>query len=112
MKKSYEWLKENGICTHCRKNKTVPGKVLCEKCRKESRNYRSRRSPEERNEKARIRYLDRKKAGICTRCGKKKAQYGVLCVTCYNKRMAKSNQNELPTVDLLSLNGQVLARLP
>ena len=45
-------------------------------------------------------YADRKEQGLCTRCGKRKATNGTVCLDCYAKRRRKKygiERSERPT---------------
>lgn len=86
-------LKELGICPVCRKNKLYGEEKQCVDCQEKA--YYSRRpiSEEQRirynkrfSNQQRLLYKQRKEQGICTRCGKFKAEHGkVKCAICLAK---------------------------
>ena len=77
----YKRLKEQGICTYCKRKKAEFGKTKCKKCLAIIRNRRnSKKNDIERSE--RISY------GLCYICGKNKLMENKgVCEICYKKRM-------------------------
>ena len=80
-KDKYQKLKDNGICTYCKREKAMQGKYKCEKCLNKLKNRRnSKRKDIPRSE--RISY------GICYTCGKNKLMDGKgVCAKCYEIRL-------------------------
>ena len=84
---------EQGLCRICGKNAKRPGSTYCEDCSQRQYIYnknRFERNPEYVREHSRIsnkkRYEECKAAGICTRCRKRKADYGkTKCKICLDK---------------------------
>lgn len=77
----YYRLKEQGICTYCKHEKAVVGKVKCAKCLAKIRNKRNRN-------KCDIDRSERVSYGICYICGKDKIIPGKgVCEKCYETRM-------------------------
>lgn len=79
-----------GICPVCKKNKLFGDEKQCIECREKNYARRKKLTEEARaavyaanNERAKRIYAERAKAGICTRCGKKKAVDGrKKCMRC------------------------------
>lgn len=78
-----EFYVTHGICRICGKHKSLPGITYCEECSQRAYVYnknRFERDPEYVREHNRIsskkRYDECKAQGICTRCRKRKADYG------------------------------------
>ena len=98
-----DFYKSIGICIVCRKRAAEPNKTECIECAERSRirQERKRKSLTEDEKKSlnkKIReshkrlYEERKKNGLCTKCGRK-AQYGNrLCIECYVKTIQKSKK--------------------
>lgn len=89
-----KWYRENGICPRCRKNTLFGDENMCPECSAEmyeiSMNSRERLGREHYNsvhaEWSRKTHAKRIELGICTRCGKRKADYGLkTCGICRNK---------------------------
>lgn len=80
-KEKYQILKENGICTYCKKRKAAQGKLKCEKCLSILKNRKdNKRTDIPRNE--RISY------GLCYTCGKNELMDGKgVCAKCYEIRL-------------------------
>lgn len=77
----YNRLKEMGICTYCKHEKSVVGKTKCAKCLAKIRNKRNAK-------KVDIDRSERVAYGICYICGKDKVMDGKgVCGKCYEKRM-------------------------
>lgn len=95
---------ENGICPRCHKNKLFGDEKVCLECKAYSTNKTLEKRKERKEEyNAYMRdyqkkeYNKRKEAGICTRCGKRKAESGnTTCGICRNKeresRLARNGE--------------------
>lgn len=77
------WYQDNGICPRCRKNTIEGDEKVCPECNAKNANMTAKRRGENReeyNEKQKIihrnLYYKRIEQGICTRCGKRKTDYG------------------------------------
>ena len=72
-KEVYHWRKEHKMCVSCGHEKAEPGKIYCLEC-KEKRHRYYQDMPEEKKLKIaelnKARYEERKKNGLCVRCGK------------------------------------------
>lgn len=96
-KQGREFLLSQGICPQCQKRAVEPHRKACYEClaRERDRYYKRRADGSLAKKSARngVRkmeeYYRRKEAGICTRCGKKSAEHGLLCNRCYVKYRAK-----------------------
>lgn len=85
------------VCPECRKNKLTGDEKICPECLAKKAEYRashpiSNKKRKENNEAfkrySRNLYAERKKAGICVRCGKAKAVQGkTKCLMCQSKDM-------------------------
>lgn len=92
-KEDYEFFISHGLCRICGKNKSLPGTTYCEECSQRAYVYNKTRyenNPEYVREHNRIsskkRYYECKAQGICTRCRKRKADYGkTKCKICLDK---------------------------
>lgn len=81
------------ICTECGKEKVFGSEKTCPECRAKRMGYRANITDEqrlERNRKSRDRrrtiYKQRSEVGICTRCGKRKAEHDrKMCRICLNR---------------------------
>lgn len=88
------WYLEHGICPRCGRNDLMGDETICPECRaKDTNNALTKRNRSQynmyHNEWSRITYQNRKKQGICTRCGKRKATEGMTtCTLC----RAKNNE--------------------
>lgn len=100
-KSDYEWYKSKGICPRCRVNDAFINHVLCTKCLEETSinntKYSHKRAEYQKrqNEVKKIRYMERKKEGMCTACGKKKAQHGIYCNECWRKRIKNERKRNM-----------------
>ncbi len=110
-KKDYLFAKAHGICVNCKNETAEPGKTLCFECAEKSR-ARNRKAAANRTEEqketmrrkhaeyCRQKYAERKAAGICTKCGERKAVRGrTLCIDCRTKRRRKKDprwNNDIP----------------
>lgn len=96
-KQRYHNRKEAGICVRCGKQPAIPGKIVCLLCQAEYADYSRLRYEKmtdeekaEHNRKHTEKYYANKAAGICVRCGKRKAAPGrVSCEWC----LAKTNES-------------------
>lgn len=96
----YRFYVDHGMCPRCRKRKALPNRISCADClykMNEAQIQRYRAMTEEdkkqRNERLRIRYQERKSAGICVECGKKPAKKGrVRCFECLVKESRKASE--------------------
>lgn len=90
--------KELGICVVCGKRETEPNRVSCFECLERDRRYMAMKRKKglcdnnKINQAHRNLYAKRKEEGICTKCGKRKATNGILCLDCYVK--SRRNRNE------------------
>lgn len=101
MKKSdYEWYKSKEVCPRCRVNDAFHNHTFCAKCLEkisvENTRYSHKRAGYQANQNKakKIQYHERKKAGLCTVCGKKTAQHGQLCNECHAKRMNRRRHSK------------------
>lgn len=91
--KSREFLREIGICPQCQKRSLIGEQRICLECLAKQSERRAihkqiftEEQKEKRNKVARERYKNRVLQGICTRCGKFRADYGKKkCEICLNK---------------------------
>lgn len=105
----YQWYKSHGICTNCHKESTEHGKSLCWRCRvqknEKARERRTKMSEDKKQARAeyskaynyRI-YHERKAAGICIACGKRKADKYVRCEIC-EKRMNYRRRQKISYIE-------------
>lgn len=89
-----QWYLSHKICPRCGKNDLMGNETICPECRaKEVNNTLKNRKTDEYNVYQRnwskSTYQKRKEAGICTRCGKRKATQGL--TTC---AMCRARDNE------------------
>lgn len=92
-----DFLLRQGICPRCQKRAVEPNKHACYECLGRERDRYHRRKAEgildkkcaQDNSRKMTEYYKRKRDGICTRCGKRNAQYGLLCGRCYSKYRSK-----------------------
>lgn len=91
----YYWYKEHHICVKCHQQDARPNCVTCYDCADKEAIYREQtyRLPTKKSrEYKRNLYKVRKEAGICTRCGKKKASKGLTtCIDCRTKTNRNAN---------------------
>lgn len=86
-----KYYQENHVCPNCRKNSILGDEKICPEClAKESERSMNNRNREHYNlihrEWSKIEYERRKENGICTRCGKRNADYNFFtCGICRNK---------------------------
>lgn len=84
---------ENGVCPICKKNQVFYDRPYCvdcwEKNLKKSKEYRLIHSEilnKKSNERKHRQIIERKEQGLCTKCGKRKADYGkATCTLCRTK---------------------------
>lgn len=85
------YYKSIGYCPRCRgKNKLMGDEKNCPECRAKSYAQYLKRDKEKAREYLREwnkrKYHERKEQGICVRCGKRKAQHGIVrCALCNAK---------------------------
>ena len=87
-----------GICPQCQKNPVEPNRHSCYEClgRERDRYYERRKNGklqkklDQDSQRKKIEYNRRKKSGLCTTCGKKQKQNGLLCASCYVKYRSKA----------------------
>ena len=88
-----EFYRENHLCTECGKNKVPDGERTCPECRAKKNESRKTlnetqkiRCNENFRKQQNFLYKERSDAGICTRCGKRKAMPGKKkCGICLSK---------------------------
>lgn len=86
--KQYRSMRKSArLCIRCGKKEAVEGLTQCEICRQREMYHHKRKITEaqkiKNKENAKKRYNERKKNGICVRCGKNKAIPGkVRCLDC------------------------------
>ena len=94
----YAWHKEHGFCTRCRKEKALPGKVLCPACLEYhqlvSFNAYDKQKAHEYQARRREIYHEHKANGICVRCSKP-ATHGIYCYECSIKQKRKHQAEAL-----------------
>lgn len=91
------FLLSQGICPVCQKHAVEPNRRMCLECLGRERDRYHRRKAEGGLEKKIVRinsrkmseYYRRKEAGLCTRCGQRGAEHGLLCNRCYVKYRVK-----------------------
>lgn len=92
-KENREFYKKLGICPECRKEKLFGDEKRCISCRekqykrrKDQMEEQKRKYSENFKKKQKERYKERSENGICTRCGKRKAENGKKkCRICLEK---------------------------
>ena len=83
-----QWYLSHKICPRCGKNDLMGDETVCPECRaRNTNNVLIKRNRSEyntyHNEWSKITYQNRKKQGMCTRCGKRKATEGMsTCASC------------------------------
>ena len=86
-----QWYLSHKICPRCGKNDLMGDETICPECRaKGTNNTLKKRNRDTYNsyhsEWAKSTYKKRKEAGVCTRCGKRKATEGyTTCAMCREK---------------------------
>lgn len=90
VKERREWYKSAGICPRCGKNQILGDEKACPECNSYAYSINIRINQDKKNkshaEYSRKVYAERKAQGICTRCGKRKSEYGYLmCGICREK---------------------------
>lgn len=101
-----KFLIEQGFCPECRINKLYGAEHICPECKAQKTLYKkptTEKQKEQMKQYAKTTYQYRKENGICTRCGKRKAEDGKKkCRICLNhdsylhrkKNLQKENINE------------------
>lgn len=102
--------RESHVCPSCRKNTILGDEMTCPECRAKGANYAEKlreRSRDDYNGYMRKyqknMYQKRKEDGICTRCGKRKAEHGFFtCPACRKKgreQKALKSQEKIPRTE-------------
>ncbi len=105
MSEQYAWYKEHGRCPRCG-GEPVNGMVHCidclDKLREQAEKYQKGWSEEKRkhyNEQKKIYhkriYEQRKAAGMCVKCGKRKAFRTLMCGICQNKHNMRRKEKRI-----------------
>jgi hypothetical protein len=98
-----EWYKKHGICPQCGQREGFNGGVLCFECRAKNQQnnikYQSdpervRRYNQHENAQKKKQYYERKAAGLCTCCGKRGQEKGLLCFSCWRKRQRRREKDK------------------
>ena len=100
-----EWFREHGICACCGKEKLFGDEKRCVECTAKAFTYKElhpvtneqkiRYANHFKEQQKRL-YKERAEQGICTRCGKQKAEYGrKKCRMCLDKdRISKYGRED------------------
>ncbi len=91
------FLLNQGICPKCQKRAVEPNRKMCYECLGHERDRYHQRKAEGSlkkkivcgNSRKMSEYYRRKEAGLCTKCGQRKAEQGLLCNRCYAKYRTK-----------------------
>lgn len=101
---------ENNICTACGKEKVPNGEKICPECRAKIANRKHITDEQRLKYNRRVRenqnllYKERAEAGICTRCGKRKAATGKKkCEICLAKDAELHRKRTANRVDIRKL---------
>ena len=89
-----QWYKLNGICPDCGTEKLIGDEKICPECgaKKYISNLKSKKPYSREYYRKRIDGL--KKKGICTQCGKRKAETGkTMCGICLEKKKIKARKD-------------------
>lgn len=114
MRKTREFYKQYGLCPRCGKNKLFGDEKVCLECSAKGYAYsmKNRRKKGKENynkyqaELSRKTYKMRNENGICTRCGKKNADYGYkTCGICREKLRKYRRENYVHKQDEWVKNG-------
>ena len=95
-----QWYLSHKICPRCGKNDLMGDEIVCPECRaRNTNNVLTKRNRSKyntyHNEWSKITYQNRKKQGMCTRCGKRKATEGMTtCALC----RARDNETRIARV--------------
>lgn len=94
-----KWYFEHGICYTCGQRKAVKGRRRCPNCAEDSNNsvkawytVHSEEVKIKMRERCRKRYQERKKRGVCVRCGKPANPGNVYCKQCLMRRSAENRK--------------------
>jgi ribosomal protein L37AE/L43A len=93
-RKNYSKRKKSGCCPRCGKTKSKREKfIYCDDCREYFRDYGNMTS-EKTQKKRRAIYKQRKKQGLCPRCGEKKPKNYTksMCAKCLKKAKILNNK--------------------
>lgn len=90
-------LKLLGLCISCGHEEAEPNKTKCWECAEKDRiaSENRRKKPEIKKivaEYDKDRYQRNKENGICTHCGKKPKEKGLVCISCHNKKLANQRR--------------------
>lgn len=77
-----EELKAEGYCPRCYKRKAVAGKLHCKECEKYYYAYYHAHKAQRLNMQS-SGGKNSKLPGLCTQCGKRQQEKGLLCIECY-----------------------------
>ena len=101
--KARDYYKKMGICPMCRKNPAFGNFVHCADCLEKialnNIKYRAKKNEEyeqRHNLSKKKKYQERKEKGLCTSCGKRKKEHGLLCNLCWAKRQHSRQAREYP----------------
>lgn len=118
MDETKKYYRSHGICVDCGRHDAAPGKITCEVCaakRTERENKRYHDMSAERKseylkkhaESCKNRYYQRKKEGLCVRCGSLQAKDSTrLCISCRAKEKGRKKgilRRELPSYGICYL---------
>lgn len=92
-----QWLKDNGYCINCGKEKAFEDRIMCPECLDKNKEC-SERTRSENSKEQRRRYIKRKRDlciafGVCRECLKKPAKVGVKCLECHVKEVQRRDKN-------------------
>lgn len=96
-KERKEKLKLLGLCITCGHRQAEPHRVRCFECCEKNRIYSENRRKQDEvkqniKKSDKERYETNKMQGICTHCGKKPKEKGLVCISCYNKKRANQRR--------------------
>ena len=101
--KTRDYYKKMGICPMCKKKPAFGNFVHCADCLEKialnNIKYRAKKQEEyerRNNLSKKKRYQERKEKGLCTSCGKRKKEHGMLCNLCWAKRQRGRQAREYP----------------
>lgn len=101
--KMRDYYKKMGICPMCKKKPAFSNFVHCADCLEKialnNIKYRAKKHEEyerRNNLSKKKRYQERKEKGLCTSCGKRKKEHGMLCNLCWAKRQRSRQAREYP----------------
>ena len=94
----YEWFKARGICPICRKHMAAPNRVSCPECLERGKLWYAKREkkPGLSTYYTRLRRERRKAAGLCTICGKRPPEPGMVdCTWCKARIHERDRQRRM-----------------